>query len=61
MPPRLVFVLVVFLLLVVVTAHVLASERAASEPCERAGHSCFTGGNPSQPDGILQYVVPMRG
>ncbi len=55
------FVLVVFLLLVVVTAHVLASERAASEPCERAGHSCFTGGNPSQPDGILQYVVPMRG
>lgn len=55
MPPRLIFTLVVLLLLVVMTAHILASERAATEACERPGH---TGG--AQPSGILQYVVPVE-
>lgn len=51
MPPRLIFTLVVLLLLVVVTAHIFASERAATEPCERPGR-------PDAAGGILQYVVP---
>lgn len=56
MSPRLIFSLVVLLLLVVATAHVLASERAATEPCERGGSGRTGGAQP--PDSILRYVVP---
>lgn len=51
MPPAMVFAVVLLLILVLATAHILASERASLEPCERLGGGA---------EGIMAHVVEWR-